>query len=839
MFFSNLCNAQLLQRKFPDNIFSKHYHERLSEFKKQPICKGETIFLGNSITEGGDWAKLFNDSLVLNRGISGDMSAGIINRLDEIYKRQPNKVFLLIGINDLAHGVLPDSVIKNILFITRLLHQESPATQIFVQSILPVNDHFTKFSGHVKKKKEIIQVNQSLLDSAYNNPYTYVDLNSYFKDAEGNLKTEFTIDGLHLIEAGYLRWKELILDKVYPTPALIPMPTNVEWIHQTFSVKACAGIYTSTTSLQAEAIALQSALLQQGIHLPIVKSIVSGKKYIQLNLDSALKKQPSAYQLNVSINQVLLSGADSDGVYYGIQTLLQLLNSNQIQACIIQDKPSFSWRGYMIDVGRNYQSMQQIKKQLDVMARYKLNVFHLHLTEDIAWRLYSKKYPTLVDSKFMQRNKGQFYSLQNLKFLQNYCRSKHIQLLLEVDMPGHSAAFKRALGVDMQSSKGILICKEILNELCDQLDFEFIHIGSDEVQYKYPAFLNEMITELKKRGKKVVVWDPGGHVEPGTLLQMWNGKTKPKIGFPALDSRHLYLNHLDPLEGVASVFNHKIDDVLQGDSMHLGAILCNWPDRRVNEEQDLIRMNAVYPILLTFAERAWKGGGWGNYMAGFETPGTEHFFQFANFEKRLLAHKKQYFKNNSFPYVEQTNSSWSLIGPFNNKGNTNTSFYPELPNAWDSLKVSKMVVGGTIWLRHFWHPMIGSHLSQPTDSTTWYAKKIIWSKTDTNIKVWIGFNNFSRSTATHPPKIGQWDEKNSQVWVNGQLIPPPYWANANIKVNLETPLVDENYECRPPTIIHLKKGANKILLKCPVGSFKAEDGQNPVKWMFTFMPTDD
>ena len=146
--------------------------------------------------------------------------------------------------------------------------------------------------------------------------------------------------------------------------------------------------------------------------------------------------------------------------------------------------------------------------------------------------------------------------------------------------------------------------------------------------------------------------------------------------------------------------------------------------------------------------------------------------------------------------------------------------------------------GGTIILRHFWDPMIGAHLKNQSQNTTWYASRTIFSPVDTIVNCWIDFNNYSRSTATIPPQIGSWDHKNSQVWLNGVPISPPKWRSSSKQVNLETPLIDEGYAYRSPTIVHLKKGNNVLLVKCPVSSFIGKDWQNPIKWMFTFVILD-
>jgi hexosaminidase len=634
-----------------------------------------------------------------------------------------------------------------------------------------------------------------------------------------------------------------ISSKTIQLPKLIPQPRQVVWHKEEFDLKKVTAIVIKEDGLMLEAIKIQNFLKKKQISIPIVSKAPVKGNIIELVLDTinAEKYLKGGYGIQVTKTNIKITSASILGIYYGGITFFQLFEKNIIPTCKITDWPAFSWRGFMIDVGRNYQSISQIKQQIDVMAAYKLNVFHFHLTEDIAWRLFSNLYPNLTDSQFMERNIGKYYTINEIRDLINYCKERNINFIPEIDMPGHSAAFKRAMGVDMQSDSGMQICKNILTELCDNFEITDIHIGGDEVKFTNKFFLQEIVLLLKSIQKNVIAWDPGGIVPEGTMLQMWNGNSKVKKGYPALDSRHLYLNHFDPLEGVVTVFNHQITDVPKGDSQHLGAILCNWPDRKVDNEASLITMNAVYPTMLAFAERTWCGGGWPNYKSDIDLPGTERYNAFVEFEHRLLTHKSLYFQGKSFPYVKQSNIEWLLKGPFKNNGNTSMQFEPELKKVNSITKSSNDIklYGGTIILRHFWDPMIGAHLKAQADSSTWYATRSIFSNVDTIVKCWIGFNNYSRSTATAPPPKGAWDNKNSKVWVNGQEIAPPEWKHAGQQINLEVSLIDEGYEYRAPTMLQLKKGENNILIKCPVKSFVGSDWQNPVKWMFTFVILDE
>lgn len=840
---SGIVAAQVQLPLYPDSLFSTYYHQRLTLFKALPQTKNDIIFVGNSITDGGEWNELFNDLRIKNRGISGDISAGVINRIDEVVRRKPSKIFLMIGVNDLSRNISPDSVVKNILLIASYINQETVLTKLYVQSILPVNDAFGKFSGHTNKEEQIITVNKKLEQHASAFHYTYIDLYNSFKDENGKLNKRFTNDGLHLTGDGYLFWKHLLFPAVFDLqakPSLLPKPQQLKWNEGSFPLSGYKTIVIANPQVNKEAILLRQKLMDKGLNLSIGES--SATSFIELKLGKIDGKpgEAEAYLLKVSSEKIIIEANSNHGIFNGIQTLLQLIRDDAfIDACAIADWPAFSWRGFMVDVGRNYQSIKQLKQQIDVMASYKLNIFHFHLTEDIAWRLQSRLYPQLTENKNMLRNPGEYYSLNEMKELIAYCKERYITLIPEIDMPGHSAAFTRAMGVDMQSEKGMEICKNILTELCKELDVPFVHIGGDEVKITNKDFLPVMANVLRSMGKKVIAWDPGGNFPEGTILQMWNGSTVPKDKYPSVDSRHLYLNHFDPFDGVVAVFNHRVCDVVAGDESKLGATLCNWPDRRVSKEEDLVNMNAVYSVMLAFSERCWQGGGWKNYLSDISLPGSERYKAFVEFENRLLDHKTLYFKYLSFPYMKQSNIEWKLVGPFDNKGKTETVFAPESKSFFDTVQLDNYpsVYGGTIWLRHFWHPMIGSHLQKPGDSTTWYAIRKIWSDEEGEKDFWIGFNDLSRSTATDSPPIGEWDDKHSAIWVNGKLIAPPHWQRGGQKGNLEIPLFGEGYVYREPAKIFLQKGWNTILLKAPVGIFKGE-WQNPVKWMFTFVCID-
>jgi len=191
--------------------FSTYYEQRKSLFEMLPDTKGEIIFLGNSITDGGEWIELFNNKHMKNRGISGDISAGVLNRLPEITSSKPAKVFLLIGINDLARNISVDSLFQNIIMITTTIRKQSPKTKVYVQSILPVNSNFGMFRDHTNKASQIVEVNKLLVEWCNIVDIQYVDLYSRFKNvSDEQLNPRYTNDGLHLMGEGYWLWSEII-----------------------------------------------------------------------------------------------------------------------------------------------------------------------------------------------------------------------------------------------------------------------------------------------------------------------------------------------------------------------------------------------------------------------------------------------------------------------------------------------------------------------------------------------------------------------------------------------------------------------------------------------------
>lgn len=231
---SSPLGTEKLEKLYPTKKIVSHYHndwtqkyypKRIQEFKKEPLEFGEIVFIGNSITEGGrDWSARFGLDNLRNRGIAGDVTDGVLKRLDEIIYFKPKAVFILIGINDLfsihhkednpaLHYIKvvpsPEYIGKNILKIAKRIHRKSPATKIYVRTLLPSRRQYLK--------EDILTVNRMIKKNETKGYYEVIDLYSEFVDTYGELSKEFTKDGVHLNDNGYEKWvnfEKIIIKKL-------------------------------------------------------------------------------------------------------------------------------------------------------------------------------------------------------------------------------------------------------------------------------------------------------------------------------------------------------------------------------------------------------------------------------------------------------------------------------------------------------------------------------------------------------------------------------------------------------------------------------------------------
>jgi lysophospholipase L1-like esterase len=187
-------------------VIAVRHEQKVSMFRASPVLHGPVVMLGDSITEGGNWSELFPEYPILNRGIGGDVSEGVLKRLDEVLAHRPSKIFLCIGTNDVARGVRQEAILKNIRAILETVQAQSPATKIYVQSVFPVGRK--AITGHQNEK--VIPLNAEIKKICLEKKITYIDLYPRFIDKTGYLDPAYSNDRLHLMGNGYLLWKHLI-----------------------------------------------------------------------------------------------------------------------------------------------------------------------------------------------------------------------------------------------------------------------------------------------------------------------------------------------------------------------------------------------------------------------------------------------------------------------------------------------------------------------------------------------------------------------------------------------------------------------------------------------------
>ena len=312
--------------------------------------------------------------------------------------------------------------------------------------------------------------------------------------------------------------------------SLIPLPASVQQGSGQFTfpakVQLCVPSYTGDS---VKAVAKRWAgnfTKSTGIKVSVGKKANAA---IQLRLNSGLA--PEAYDLQVTRERIVIEAARPAGFFYALQTLNQLLPSRAVMAGVkatdvqawtlpvvtIKDHPRFEWRGFMLDEGRHFYGKEEIKKLLDVMAAYKLNRFHWHLTEDQGWRIEIKKYPRLTEVGAWRNSKvlgwgevkpdgqryGGFYTQKDAREIVRYAQERFIEIVPEVDIPGHSqaavAAYPEFLSCDPQNQhevwlwqgvspdvinvshpQAVQFAKDVIDELTAIFPFRYIHLGGDE-----------------------------------------------------------------------------------------------------------------------------------------------------------------------------------------------------------------------------------------------------------------------------------------------------------------------------------------------------------------------
>ncbi|PZX52111.1 glycosyl hydrolase family 20 [Algoriphagus ratkowskyi] len=631
------------------------------------------------------------------------------------------------------------------------------------------------------------------------------------------------------------------IEELHNAPVkLIPYPSKVEWAKGFVELKGLGVLKTQELSpvLSAEMKEIASDF---GLD---AKSGMS----VSFSLDQNISEE--GYQLKVSSSEVKIVASTIAGQFYGLKTLRQLLirtgEGIQLPLVTITDEPAFPMRGLMIDVGRNYQSMEKLKEQLDIMADYKMNVFQWHLTDRPSWRIESKAFPQLNDAAYQRptREPGKFYTYDEIRELFEYAKSKQILIIPELDMPGHSDSFIAAMKFRMESQEGMAALEVILEEFFKEIPKEMapiIHIGSDEVHVPNPEeFIERMVAKVESDGRKVMVWSPGLPAHDAAIRQSWGEMDTLKMketSYAELDSRNSYVNNAEPMTFVNKLLFKPISATWKNNEC-LGGILCLWHDVKVDDSDDVFRNNPIYPGMLTYAWATWTADVIDvskKYMITLPEIGSVEQEYFAVFEDYLLAHKERYFTDSTFPYLKQSDKKWELYGPV--IGSEEASKMPDLTN----LPVQD-AVGNTLIIRDRFKQ--GGFYPEIQLGETVYARTFIHSDEKKSVEAWVNFETPLRANRTYGgiPEEGKWDSYGGEIWINGAALSAPNWENPGWKpsksqgwgtpVDQEIPWrAEELYWNRKPTQLHLNKGWNEVLIAIPYQN----DYQN---CMVTFAPFD-
>ena len=563
------------------------------------------------------------------------------------------------------------------------------------------------------------------------------------------------------------------------------------------------------------------------------------------------------YRLSIQKTTITVSSNSSEGFFNATATLLQLHQlvqaSYKLHCAKIIDFPDFPYRGYLLDCGRNFISIEKLKESISVLAKYKINLFQWHLSDNPGYRIESDLYPQLNKKENYRptRDPGKFYSYKEIKELFLFAKEKGVLIVPEIDMPGHSTYFKTTFNTTMNSLRGTKICKNLLQEFCDHIPASLapiIHIGTDEVRVPNPkSFINQIVKVLTKNGRDYMVWHPGLTKRQDAILQVWdNGKaisTQKNI-----DSNNFYINNTDPIHGVEELFNNKIFDLdfsltdkplKEFHKHYLGVIGCIWHDVNVDDEDEIFLANCLYPTMIAVAARGWNNRTFSYYQAPQKEEKNLTLAMllaaeceaYTKFENQLAVHRDKLFipQKISFTFTTQKEGVFK-ISPLNHKiseseikqlSNDN-QFYKNYTKEWNTIN------GKSILLKGRWNQKGPYKTASVGDSLVLTSK--IYANQATSCYLIAGFDTPLRPNRQFSgvPKNGEFSPFNCAIYLNGKKIDGPTYKKPNSnffphkalwnKPEEEIPWTNEElYWLKEAIPITLKAGENTIVVTTTLG----------------------
>lgn len=555
-------------------------------------------------------------------------------------------------------------------------------------------------------------------------------------------------------------------------------------------------------------------------------------------------RQEEAYRLIADKDGVRIVAGGRLGELHARATLRQLKALADVRDLVpafeIADWPELPIRGVMLDTGRNFVELAALKDLVDHLALYKMNAFHWHLTDYYGWRLESKKYPELNSDRATSRMKGLFYTQAQFRELVDYAWARGVTVIPELDVPGHTQAFRLGVGVEkMREEKVRGIILELIDELCSLVPAErmpYVHLGTDEIDLDSKGGIEwvpkEWITEWANRvaanGRVLWGWQPGEKIEMKgeQLKEIWGWveykKPEDRSDYgtvPYVDSTEFhYINHIDPFEMLNSAAFQK-PCPWGPEANRRGVMISAWHDDAIRESEDYFRQVPVFAAVTMYSDAFWRGRKEHKplYFAHLPQPGTPDFAFAADLERRTVAQRDKVLKGlrHPFAYVAQTQMRWRL-------------------STTNGTVIAKDIPQATVYPHRVLFK--GSYIE--ADEGTAVLETWIRSPVAQEVPAWIGATGFARSNGRWVdgpvPEPGEWNRHGAMVEVNGAKVKGPASVHAGLKgkESREVPPVDEEYFYRKPSVIRLKAGWNhvKITLPKPKTDFVGQ------KWLCTFIP---
>ena len=523
---------------------------------------------------------------------------------------------------------------------------------------------------------------------------------------------------------------------------LIPMPKNIDYQTDFFTLNSKTVIQSNDINSFEALFLKENIKAQTGLELKITSKFTA-KNAIQLGikLPDTTNFNKEHYELSIEANKINIAAFSNQGLFYGVQTLLQNIpyeNAKiaKIATVKITDEPKFKWRGMHLDVGRHFFPKEFIKKYIDYIAMYKMNTFHWHLTEDQGWRIEIKKYPKLTevgawrngsmiehynDQKYDTIRHGGFYTQEDVKEIVAYAQKRHITIVPEIEMPGHSQAALAAYpefsctGGPFEVAKiwGVLedvycpkeetftFLEDVLTEVLALFPSEYIHIGGDEcpkTRWKNCNHCQKLIKEkglkdehelqsyfiqriekfLNSKGRKIIGWDEilEGGLAPNAAVMSWRGTeggitaAKEKHFVVMTPGSHVYFDHYqgEPKNEPIAIggytplekvysFNPIPDELTKEEAKYILGAQANVWTEYIPTTQQVEYM--IMPRMAALSEVLWGTSNPKNYKE-FEKRIIKHF-EF--YDKKGINYSKSIFEVTSAVHPNEKGVAFELKSP--------------------------------------------------------------------------------------------------------------------------------------------------------------------------------